>query len=166
MLAYYKQSITPIRATFNPYLWALIVVASNAPVYTGAARWWPKAPKPPVHRRSSARCSSRRWRLPTCPYWAGKERPAGRPWSSARLPKAVPPPAYGWCVSALFERADKENGVPRPSQAIPERPHFGSLLLVDHHLSSLCHSATNEPSANVYLGGETTLYTIYFKRRF
>ena len=29
----------------------------------GAACWWPMAPKPPVHRRSSARCTSRRWRL-------------------------------------------------------------------------------------------------------
>ena len=45
-------------------------------------------------------------------------------------------------------------------------PPFGSLLLVDHRLSSLCHSATNEPSANVYLGGETTLYTIHLKRKF
>ena len=42
----------------------------------GAAYWWPMAPKPPVHRRSSARCTSRRWRLLACPYWAEKGRPA------------------------------------------------------------------------------------------
>ena len=42
----------------------------------GAACWWPMAPKPPVHRRSSARCTSRRWRLLACPYWAEKGRPA------------------------------------------------------------------------------------------
>ncbi len=35
----------------------------------------------------------------------------------------------------------------RSAQAIPGRSRFGSLLLVDHLLSSLCHSATNEPSA-------------------
>ena len=29
----------------------------------GAACWWPMAPKPPVHRRSCVRCTSRRWRL-------------------------------------------------------------------------------------------------------
>ena len=44
---------------------------------------------------------------------------------------------------------------------IPGRSPFGSPLLVDHRLSGLCHFATNKPSANVYLGGETTLYTIH-----
>ena len=43
----------------------------------------------------------------------------------------------------------------------PGRSRFGSLLLVDHRLSDLRHLATNEPSANVYLDGETTLYTIH-----
>ncbi len=43
----------------------------------------------------------------------------------------------------------------------PGRSRFGSLLLVDHRLSDLRHLATNEPSVNVYLDGETTLYTIY-----
>ena len=43
----------------------------------------------------------------------------------------------------------------------PGRSRFGSLLLVDHRLSDLRHLATNEPSVNVYLDGETTLYTIH-----
>ena len=42
----------------------------------GAACWGLMAPKPPVHRCSSARCTSRRWRLLACPYWAEKGRPA------------------------------------------------------------------------------------------
>ena len=42
----------------------------------------------------------------------------------------------------------------RPSH--PRTLPLGFLLLVDHRLFSLCHSATNEPPANVYLGGETT----------
>ena len=85
----------------------------------GAACWGSTAPKLPVHRRSPARCTSRRWRLLACPYWAGRGRPAGRPSESARLPQAVPPPACGWWVSALFERAGKENGAPRSSPDAP-----------------------------------------------
>ena len=88
-------------------------------VYTGAACWGSTAPKLPVHRRSPARCTSRRWRLLACPYWAGRGRPAGRPSESARLPQAVPPPACGWWVSALFERVGKENGAPRSSPDAP-----------------------------------------------
>ena len=60
---------------------------------------------------------------------------------------------------ALREGRQRE----RSAQVIPRRSRFGSLLLVDHRLSSLCHFATNEPSANVYLDGETTLYTIHLK---
>ena len=80
----------------------------------GAACWGSTAPKLPVHRRSPAR-----WRLLACPYWAGRGRPAGRPSESARLPQAVPPPACGWWVSALFERVGKENGAPRSSPDAP-----------------------------------------------
>jgi len=85
----------------------------------GAACWGSTAPKLPVHRRSPARCTSRRWRLLACPYWAGRGRPAGRPSESARLPQAVPPPACGWWVSALFKRVGKENGAPRSSPDAP-----------------------------------------------
>ena len=60
---------------------------------------------------------------------------------------------------ALREGRQRE----RSAQVIPRRSRFGSLLLVDHRLSSLCHFATNEPSANVYLDGETTLYTIHLR---
>ncbi|EOS66561.1 hypothetical protein C816_00702 [Oscillibacter sp. 1-3] len=52
----------------------------------------------------------------------------------------------------------------RSAQVIPGRSRFDPLLLVDHCLSSLCHSATNEPSANVYLDDETTLYTIHLSK--
>ena len=45
----------------------------------GAACWWPTAPKPSAHRRNSARCTSRRWRLPVY---------SGRGWT----PPAEPPP--------------------------------------------------------------------------
>ena len=54
----------------------------------------------------------------------------------------------------------------RSAQVIPGRSRFGFILLVDHRLSGLCHSATNKPSANVYLGGEATLYTIHLRSGF
>ena len=38
---------------------------------SGAACWWLTAPKPPVNRRSSARCTSRRWRLLYIPAGEG-----------------------------------------------------------------------------------------------
>ncbi len=64
-------------------------------------------------------------------------------------------------VSKCAFREDRKRE--RSAQVTPGRSRFGSLLLVDHRPSSLCHSATNEPSANVYLDGETTLYTIHPK---
>ena len=127
----------------------------------GAACWWPMVPKPLVHRRSSARCKSRRWRLLV--YTGREGHPlAEPPPEGARLPSgsttAGPWPVVSKC--ALREGRQKE----RSTQVIPGRSPFGSLLLVDHRLSGLCHFATNEPSANVYLGGETTLYTIHLSR--
>ena len=95
------------------------VVASNAPVYTRRSLLVADDPQAPSDRRSCVRYTSRRWRLLTCPYWAGMGRPAGRPSESARLPQAVPPPACGWWVSALFERVGKENGAPRSSPDAP-----------------------------------------------
>lgn len=129
----------------------------------GAACWWPMVPKPLVHRRSSARCKSRRWRLLV--YTGREGHPlAEPPPEGARLPSgsttAGPWPVVSKC--ALREGRQKE----RSTQVIPGRSPFGSLLLVDHRLSGLCHFATNEPSANVYLDGETTLYTIHLKRRY
>jgi hypothetical protein len=47
----------------------------------------------------------------------------------------------------------------RSAQIISGRSRFSSFLLVDRRLSSMCHFATDEPSANVYLDDETTLYT-------
>ena len=85
----------------------------------GAAYWWPMAPKPPVHRRSSARCTSRRWRLLACPYWAGKEPPAEphrrahddrRPYTASLLVVSK---------RALRRGAYKEEGAPR---SFPDTP--------------------------------------------
>ena len=70
---------------------------------------------------------------------------------------AEPPPAGAWLplgstaispwpvVSkcALREGRQRE----RSAQVIPGRSRFGSLLLVNHRPSSLCHSATNEPQS-------------------
>lgn len=63
-----------------------------------------------------------------------------------------------WRVSALLAEGRQRE---RSARVTPGRSRFGLLLLVDHRLSSLCHSATNEPPANVYLDGETTLYTLH-----
>lgn len=64
------------------------VRASNAPVYTRCRLLVADGPKPPVYRRSPARCTSRRWRLLTCPILGRKECPAAPPPKGARLPSA------------------------------------------------------------------------------
>ena len=128
----------------------------------GAACWWPMAPKPPV---IGAAASDAQAAVGVCWYIpAGEDTPAEPPPEGARLPSgsttAGPWPVVSKC--ALREGRQRE----RSAQVIPGRSRFGSLLLVDHRLSSLCHFATNEPSANVYLDGETTLYTIHLRRTF
>ena len=127
----------------------------------GAACWWPMAPKPPVIGAAASDAQ-----VAVGVYWyipAGQDTLAEPPPEGARLPSgsttAGPWPVVSKC--ALREGRQRE----RSTQVIPGRSPFGSLLLVDHRLSGLCHSATNEPSANVYLGGETTLYTIHLNRR-
>ena len=119
----------------------------------GAACWWPMAPKPPVIGAAASDAQ-----VAVGVYWyipAGQDTLAEPPPEGARLPSgsttAGPWPVVSKC--ALREGRQRE----RSTQVIPGRSPFGSLLLVDHRLSGLCHSATNEPSANVYLGGETTL---------
>ena len=123
----------------------------------GAACWWPMTPKPPVIGAAASDAQ-----VAVGVYWyipAGQDTLAEPPPEGARLPSgsttAGPWPVVSKC--ALREGRQRE----RSTQVIPGRSPFGSLLLVDHRLSGLCHSATNEPSANVYLGGETTLYTIH-----
>ena len=119
------------------------------------------APKPPVIGAAASDAQ-----VAVGVYWyipAGQDTLAEPPPEGARLPSgsttAGPWPVVSKC--ALREGRQRE----RSTQVIPGRSPFGSLLLVDHRLSGLCHSATNEPSANVYLGGETTLYTIHLNRR-
>ena len=117
------------------------------------------APKPPVHRRSFVRCTSRRWRLLARPCWAGKG-PNGPPLGE-RTTAAGSTTARLRVVSKCALRRGLAKRMERPGH--PRTLPLGFLLLVDHRLFSLCHSATNEPPANVYLGGETTLYTIHLK---
>ena len=75
---------------------------------------------------------------------AGKAPSGGATPEGARWPQAMPPPACWWWVSAhLAEGQQRE----RSAQVIPGRSRFGSLLLVNHRPSSLCHSATNEPQS-------------------
>ena len=101
------------------------------------------APKPPVHRRSFVRCTSRRWRLLARPCWAGKG-PNGPPLGE-RTTAAGSTTARLRVVSKCALREDRQRE--RSAQVIPGRSRFGSLLLVNHRPSSLCHSATNEPQS-------------------
>ena len=85
----------------------------------GAACWWPMVPKPLVHRRSSARCKSRRWRLLV--YTGREGHPlAEPPPEGARLPSgsttAGPWPVVSKC--ALREGRQRE----RSTQVIPDAP--------------------------------------------
>ena len=151
-----------MQAPFNSQLSALIVAASNAPVYTrrsllgvdgpqtpGASAQPRPMHKPPV--ASAGLSILGREGTPGGPPLGERTTAAGSTTTRLRV--------VGKC--ALREGRQRE----RSAQVIPRRSRFGSLLLVDHRLSSLCHFATNEPSANVYLDGETTLYTIHLKRR-
>ena len=93
---------------------------------------------------------------------AGEDTPAEPPPEGARLPSGSITISPWTVVSKCALRRGPTKRSERPGH--PQTLRFGSLLLVDHRLSSLCHFATNEPSANVYLDGETTLYTIHLKR--
>ena len=90
---------------------------------------------------------------------AGEDTPAEPPPEGARLPSGSITISPWTVVSKCALRRGPTKRSERPGH--PQTLRFGSLLLVDHRLSSLCHFATNEPSANVYLDGETTLYTIH-----
>ena len=92
---------------------------------------------------------------------AGEDTPAEPPPEGARLPSGSITISPWTVVSKCALRRGPTKRSERPGH--PQTLRFGSLLLVDHRLSSLCHFATNEPSANVYLDGETTLYTIHLK---
>ena len=94
---------------------------------------------------------------------AGEDTPAEPPPEGARLPSGSITISPWTVVSKCTLREGRQRE--RSAQVIPGRSRFGSFLLVDHHLSGLCHFATNEPSANVYLDGETTLYTIHLRRK-
>ena len=123
----------------------------------GTACWWPKTPKPPCI--GAAPPDAQAVDGVCWPVHTGQGRDARRASLVERTVAKGSTTAHLRVVSkcALREGRQRE----RSAQAIPGGSRFGSLLLVNHRLSSLCHSATNEPSANVYLGGETTLYTIH-----
>jgi hypothetical protein len=126
-----------------------------------AACWWLKAPQAlgvstqlrPMHKPPLASDGI---------YRQGRTPRRSRPRRARGCRRAVPPSRPGsWWFSALFAEGRQRE---RSAQVIPGRSPFGSLLLVDHRLSGLCPFTTNEPSANVYLGGKTTLYTIHLTR--
>lgn len=130
-------------------------MASNAPVYTRRSLLVADGPQAPGDRRSCVRCTSRRWRLLV---YIGR---GGHPGGAAPGERTAAAGGTTTRLSVVSKCALREGRQrERSTQVIPGRSPFGSLLLVDHRLSGLCHSATNEPSANVYLGGEATLYTI------
>ena len=163
----FAESI-PIKYTTNASgfqlsLWALIVIASNAPVYTRRSLLGADGPQAP-----SASAQLRSMHKPPVASAdlsiLGRDGTPGGPPLGERTTAAGSTTARLRVVSkcALREGRQRE----RSAQAKPRRSRFGSLLLVDHRPSGLQHSATNEPSANVYLDGETTLYTIHLKRKF
>ena len=92
----------------------------------------------------------------------GREGPPGGPPLGERTTAAGSTTARLRVVSKCALRRGLAKRMERPGH--PRTLPLGFLLLVDHRLFSLCHSATNEPPANVYLGGETTLYTIHLTR--
>ena len=162
----FAESI-PIKYTTNASgfqlsLWALIVIASNAPVYTRRSLLGADGPQAP-----SASAQLRSMHKPPVASAdlsiLGRDGTPGGPPLGERTTAAGSTTARLRVVSkcALREGRQRE----RSAQAKPRRSRFGSLLLVDHRPSGLQHSAINEPSANVYLDGETTLYTIHLKAR-
>ena len=134
----------------------LTVVASNAPVYTRhslvGGRW------PPSPQCIGAAASDAQAAVGVCwYYWAGKDNPGGAAPGGRTAAVGSTTTSYRLVVS----KCAVGPGVRKERPGSPDAPDSELLLLVDHHLSGLCHSATNEPSANVYLGGETTPYTIH-----
>ena len=131
-------------------------MASNAPVYTRRSLLVADGPQAPGDRRSCVRCTSRRWRLLV---YTGRGGHPGGAAPGERTAAAGGTTTSLRLVSKCALRRGPAKRTERPGH--PGRSRFGSLLLVDHRLSDLRHLATNEPSVNVYLDGETTLYTIH-----
>ena len=108
-----------MQAPFNSQLSALIVAASNAPVYTRRSLLGVDGPQTP-----GASAQPRPMHKPPVASAGlsilGREgTPGGPPLGERTTAEAVPPPACGWWVSALFERVGKENGAPRSSPDAP-----------------------------------------------
>ena len=147
-----------MQAPFNSQLSALIVAASNAPVYTRRSLLGVDGPQTP-----GASAQPRPMHKPPVASAGlsilGREGPPGGPPLGERTTAAGSTTARLRVVSKCALRRGLAKRMERPSH--PRTLPLGFLLLVDHRLFSLCHSATNEPPANVYLGGETTLYTIH-----
>ncbi len=110
----------------------------------GAACWWPMAPKPPVHRRSSTRCTSRCWRLPYIPAEQDWQRSHAH--DSRRPYHQQPMAVVSKC--ALRRGPTKRTERPGHPQTLPLRfpPADQSRP------SNLCHSATNKPQSMQYNG--------------
>ena len=84
----------------------------------------------------------------------------GSPWSSARLPHAVPPPAWGWWVSAHFRWPAKRKEHPGQPQTPPHRRSPAGL-------SPPFQLAPVLPQTNrshIYLVAETTLYIVTLRK--
>ena len=139
----------------------MIVAASNAPVYTRRSLLVADGPQAP-----SASAQLRPMHKPPVASAGlsilGREGPPGGPPLGERTTAAGSTTARLRVVSKCALRRGLAKRMERPGH--PRTLPLGFLLLVDHRLFSLCHSATNEPPANVYLGGETTLYTIHLKK--
>ena len=114
----------------------------------GATCWWPTAPSP--QRIGAAPPDAQAVDGVCWPVHTGQGRDARRASLVERTVAKGSTTAHLRVVSkcALREGRQRE----RSAQVIPRRSRFGPLLLVDHRLSSLCHSATNEPQSTYSSG--------------
>ena len=126
----------------------------------GAACWGLMAPKPSVHRCSSARCTNRRWRLLACPYWAEMGRPA-------YLGECT---AAGGSTTARFRVVSKcalsrgpTKRTERPGHPRTLPPSVPSCWSITAFPAYAILPQMNRSQCNVV--AETTLYTLHLNRR-
>ena len=85
----------------------------------GACLLGPIAPKPPVHRPSSVRCQSRRWRLLTYYTGQGKDAWRGRPRRAHGCRRQYHRPLRVVSKCALTRGPIKEKRAPRLTRTLP-----------------------------------------------